>query len=224
MDLAIDNHTVGSEVLGADRPISQEESLVHSVYTAVDDAIQCELDRLRDENGTVPSCKKGCCHCCQHHILMDRAEAHVLMQFVRRELSSDQINDLRHRTHQWHALDQSSPGRTPSATIQAPVDLSDYTRCCPLLVNGACIAYSARPVVCRVHLVSSDPQLCRALHDPTMTEEAPSVLKTVAAATAPFSKAQRDRIEDKGVDYSRSLMLLPHWLAIEMGWDFAISP
>jgi len=214
---------MGPDESGADMPLSQQERFVHSVYTAADAAIQNELDRLRERDGIVPSCKKGCCHCCRHHILMDRTEAHALLQFVRRELSSDQIDGLRHRTHQWHALDQSAPGRGPSARIHGSMDLSDYTRCCPLLVDGACIAYPVRPMVCRVHLVSSDPHLCYAVHEPALTEDDPTVLTSVAAATAPSSRALADRVDQTGVDYSRSLMLLPHWLAIEMDWPFAIS-
>jgi hypothetical protein len=225
INLTKEKHTsMGSDRLGADCPMSQEERFVHGVYEAVDDAIQCELDRLRDKDGIVPSCKKGCCHCCRHHIVMDRAEAHALSQYIRRELSPEQMHDLRQRTHQWHAWDQSGIGRAPLPRLHESVDLSNYTRCCPLLVNGACIAYPARPVVCRAHLVSSDPHLCYAVHDPALKEEAPSVLKTAVAATAPISRALRDRIEESGVDYSRSLMLLPHWLAIEMDWPFAISP
>jgi len=224
MNLIENNHDTGPDESGADMPVSQQERFVLDVYASVDEAIAGELERLRCEEGVAASCQLGCCHCCRHHILMDMAEAHVLSQFVKRELSGDQINDLRHRTHQWHALDQSAPGRGLPAKTYESVDLSNYTRCCPLLVNGACIAYPARPTVCRVHLVSSDPHLCYAVHDPALTEEPPAVLKSVGAATSPFSKAIRDRIEGTGVDFSRSLMLLPHWLAIEMDWPFAISP
>ena len=225
MNLAIDNHNaMDPEDFGTDRHISKEARFVHSVYNAVDEAIQHELDRLRDEDGIVPSCKKGCCHCCRHHILMDRAEAHALSQFVKRELSGDQIDDLRQRTHQWHAWDRSGPSRDPSGRICESVDLSNYTHCCPLLVNGACIAYPARPVVCRAHLVSSDPYLCYAVHESALTEDDPSVLTSVAKVTERFSTAIGDHLDNEGTDSSRSLMLLPQWLAIEMDWPFAISP
>jgi hypothetical protein len=33
----------------------------------------------------------------------------------------------------------------------------------------------------------------------------------------------REHVEEAGSDVSRSTMLLPHGLAIEMGWDFALS-
>jgi hypothetical protein len=45
----------------------------------------------------------------------------------------------------------------------------------------------------------------------------------VVAATKLFSQRLKDRISSNGSDFSLETMLLPHWLAIEMRWDFAIS-
>jgi hypothetical protein len=217
------NFGMGPEEFGADIPITQQENFVNGVYSSADEAIACELGRLCSEDGIIPSCKMGCCHCCRYHILMDIAEAHTLAQYVKRELSVDQISDLRMRTHQWHEWNDSRPGRHPSAKVDEQTDISNYDPCCPLLVNGACIAYPVRPIACRSHLVSSHPRLCCAVHDPESAEDAPVVLTSIKTATSQFSKAIRDHIENTGVDFSRATMLLPQWLAIEMSWDFAIS-
>jgi Fe-S-cluster containining protein len=218
------NFGMGAEEFGADMPIGPQERFVNGVYASVDDATARGLDRLRREDGIIPACKLGCCHCCRYHIQTNMAEAHALAQYVRREFSLDQINDLRMRTLKWHEWDNSRPGRYPSVNVDAGTDLSDYEHCCPLLVNGLCSAYPVRPVVCRTHFVSSHPRFCRAANDPESTEEAPVVLTSVVTAANPFSVAIRDHIENAGLDFCRSIMLLPHWLAIEMGWDFAISP
>jgi hypothetical protein len=90
------------------------------------------------------------------------------------------------------------------------------------VVDGICSAYSVRPVVCRTHLVSSPPSSCYRANDPDSTEEAPAMLRSVVIAASPFIMAMQEYIENQGVDFSRSKMLLPQWLAIEMGWDFAI--
>jgi hypothetical protein len=217
------NFGIDTEEFGADIPITPEEDFVHGVYSSVDEATACGLGLLRSEDGIIPTCKLGCWHCCRYHILTSVAEAHTLAQYVKRELSVDQINDLRLRTQQWHEWDNSRPGRYPSANIGEQTDLSSYDHCCPLLVNGACSAYPVRPVVCRTHFVCSNPQSCCAANDPESTQDAPVVLKSVVKAARPFSMAIRDHIENAGGDFSRSMMLLPHCLAIEMGWDFAIS-
>lgn len=208
---------------GIDIPVTPEERFVNSVYSSVDEATARGLERLRSE-GITPTCKLGCCHCCRHHILTNIAEAHTLGQYVKRELSAEQINDLRIRTLQWHEWENSRPGRYPSADIKLQTDLSNYEHCCPLLVDGACSVYPVRPVVCRTHFVCSNASACRATNDPDSTEDAPVVLTSILTATRPVSKAIRDHIENGGVDFSRSIMLLPHWLANEMCWDFAVEP
>jgi hypothetical protein len=208
---------------GADIPVTPQENFLNGVYSLVDEATACQLVRLRCQDAIIPTCKLGCCHCCRYHILTNILEAHTLAQYIKREFSAQQINDLRIRTQQWHEWDNSRPGRYPSANIGEQTDLSNYDPCCPLLVNGACSAYRVRPVVCRTHFVSSPALTCRAVNDPGSTEGAPVKLTSVVEATSPFSRVVRDHIENAGVDFSRSMMLLPHSLAIEMGWDFALS-
>jgi len=209
---------------GADVPIAPQENFVIGVYSSVDAAIACELDRLCCEDGISPDCKSGCCHCCRYHILTNIAEAHTLAQYIRREFSASQIDDLRLRTQQWHEWDNARPGRHRLSSLDARTDSDNYEHSCPLDVNGVCSVYPVRPVVCRAHFVSSAPCFCGTANDPESTEAAPTVLFSVVEAASPFSLEIREYIEDSGLDFSRSLMLLPQWLAIEMGWDFAISP
>jgi len=206
---------------GASIPIALQENLVNGVYSLVDAAVACELERLRSEEGIIPSCKAGCDHCCRYHIVMNIAEAQALAHYIRRELSAEQIAELRMRTHQWHEWDNSRPGR-PAAIISEQTDLSNYDHCCPLLVNGACSVYPVRPVVCRAHFVSSPPRYCCAVNDQGSTEAVPVVLKSIVEAVSPLSRVIQDHVEDAGFHFSRSNMLLPQGLAIEMGWDFAI--
>ncbi|MDG4476178.1 hypothetical protein [Thiovibrio frasassiensis] len=217
------NVAISPKDFGADTPIGPQETFVKGVYSLVDEAIACELDRLRREEGIVPSCQPGCCHCCRYHILTNSAEAHTLAQYIRREFSAEQLNDLRLRTLQWHAWDNSRPGRHPASTMVVAGDLSLYEHSCPLDVNGVCCVYPVRPVVCRAHFVSSPPRFCFTANDPESAEDAPQVLNSVVEAVSPFSLVIREQIEATGQDFSRSQMLLPQWLAIEMGWDFPIS-
>jgi len=214
---------MGSEALGAGIPVTPRETFVNGVYVSVDEAAACGLDRLRCEAGIIPTCKLGCCHCCRYLILMNIAEAHTLTQYIKREWSADQINDLRIRTQEWHEWDHSRPGRFLPANINTPSDFSNYDHCCPLLVNSACSAYPVRPVVCRTHFVCSDRLFCRAANDPRSTQKAPVVLTSVVMSTHQFSMALREHVENAGLDFSRSIMLLPHWLATEMGWNFAVT-
>ena len=214
---------VDPEELGPDIPIAPQEHFVNGVYSSVDEATARGLDRLRSDDGVVPTCERGCCHCCRYNILTNIAEAHALVQYVKREFTADQIDALRMRTQQWHEWDDSRPGRYPSAPGDGQTEPPGFEHPCPLLVDGVCSVYPVRPIVCRTHFVSSHPLSCSAANDPESTEDAPVVLTSVVAAASSFPVAMKDHIESTGLDFSRSIMLLPHWLANKMGWDFAVS-
>ena len=211
------------DAFGADIPNTPQEIFVNSVYSSVDEAARRELNRLRIKDCVITTCKLGCYHCCGQYILTNVAEAHALSQYVKREFSIDQIADLRMRTQQWHEWNDSRPGRYPSTNIDVQTVLSDYHPYCPMLVKGACSAYPVRPVICRTHFVCSDPPACRPSNDPESIEDDPLALTSIVTATSPFSMKIRNSIETAGLDFCQSIMLLPHWLAIEMGWDFAVS-
>jgi hypothetical protein len=214
-----DDIATNAEACGADIPVTPQEALVIGVYAAVDDAAGRELVQLRREEDVVPSCKRGCCSCCGQHIQTNMAEAHALGQYIKRRFSPRQTSDLRRRTQQWLAWETARRGRpAPAAPTHGP-DLSGYDPCCPLLVDRVCSAYPVRPVICRTHFVSSDPAACRPAHDHRPAASAPVVLTSILRAAGPFSKPLRADIENAGLDFSRSIMLLPHWLALEMGWD-----
>jgi len=201
--------------------VTARERLVQEVYDRVDDATGRELVRLRREEGIVPNCRWGCSSCCGQHIQMNLAEAHVLGQYIRRTFSAQQVRDLKLRTQQWHAWDGARRKGNPPADRSAGADLSGYEPCCPLLVDRACSAYPVRPIICRTHFVSADSSACRPAHEQRSIEPPPIVLTSILIATQPFAKPLRTHIEAAGFDFSRSIMLLPHWLALEMGWDFA---
>lgn len=199
------------------------EEFVHGVYLAVDKATTLGLDRLRREDGVVPTCKRGCSCCCRYPIATNIAEAHTLAHYIKRELSAEQIGALEMRTRQWHQWDCSRPGRDPSVAMPESAESLQYEPCCPLLVDGACSVYPVRPLVCRTHFVSSNPRSCCDAIHPNSTQNIPVVLTSLVTASQPHSRAIRDHVEKACIDFSRSIMLLPQWLAIEMQWDFALD-
>lgn len=200
-----------------------KEGSVSAVYASMDRAIASGLERMLLEEGLQPFCRIGCCHCCSFPILINIAESRALAQFVKRSFSPEQIRRLRAKTEQWHEWDDASRRRRafPRAGTQSSLPSSNPG--CPLLEEGACSAYDLRPTVCRVHFVSSHPLYCCAANNPHFPKPPPSVMISIVTATTDFSAAIRTLVEEAGFDYSRTMSLLPHGLAMEMGWDFAIE-
>lgn len=211
------------DTFGADIPNTPQERFVNSIYFSVDEAVRRKLDQLRIKDRIITTCKLGCCHCCRQHILTNVAEAHTLAQYVKRKFSTDQIADLRTRTQQWLEWEDSRPGRYPTTNMDMQSVISDSLPYCPMLVKGVCTVYSVRPIICRTHFVCSDPRACLPSNDPESIEEDPLAISSILTETNPISIKIREGIESEGLDFYQSIMLLPHWLAIEMDWDFAAS-
>lgn len=205
-------------------PVTARERLVLKAYAGIDEAASREIDRLGREEGVTPSCRPGCFECCGQHVLMNPAEAHALAQFIRRNFSAEETDRLRWRVRLWHAQDEIRLDRPPGPGSPASSELDRCGLFCPLLVEGRCSVYPVRPVICRTHFVSSHPSLCRASFDSRPAAEPAVSLTSVLEATRAFSRLLRTELEGAARDASGSIMLLPHWLAIEMGWDFAIEP
>lgn len=203
-------------------PHTPEEDFVSRIYQSVDEATGRELLLLQSKNGITPTCKRGCFECCKQYILINRSEAHALGQFVRRRFSADEKDRLKSRTRQWHQWNDNRPGRHPLSGSQ-PADSTGNRPSCPLLVDGSCSAYSMRPFTCRTHFVCSSPSFCRFSNNRKTAKSEPIALTSVVTATNLFSKRLKERKNQNASDFSLETMLLPHWLAIEMGWDFAIS-
>ncbi len=209
---------------GAAWPTTLCEEFVTGIHAAADRVTARHLEILERSEGITPTCRQGCCHCCRYHILTNIAEVHALAQYVKRNFSATQIDALRLRTRQWHDWDNSRPGRAATSLTAEPAGLADYEHNCPLLLDGVCLAYPARPLVCRTHFVRSPAALCAAATDSEAAEDAPIALTSVVAATSSFVDAIGTYVENTGEDVSRSMVLLPHGLAREMAWDFALAP
>jgi len=221
MDLTKDAKPVtGGKEAGACLPATPEESFVKALYASVDEAIACGLDRLLKDDGIVPSCRLGCCSCCRFPILISIAEARTLAHFVKRTFSLEQIESLRIRTRQWHQWDDALRAGSFSHDTAGLTKPSSRKMSCPILVDEACSAYDVRPLVCRSHFVRSHPLSCKEADNTQSVGNPPRVIESVKAATQSYTTSMKDYVEKTGLDYCRTMTLLPHGLAAEMGWDF----
>lgn len=195
---------------------ARQDDFVNNVYLSVDEATGQELSRLYTEEGVVSSCRAGCYYCCGQHILTSIIEAQAIVHYIKRKFSREHIEDLRIRTRRWHEWDAIRSGRDKMETF------GTY-QYCPMLVDNECSIYPVRPLICRTHYVCSEPPACRPFYDPESIEDSPVALASVKVLANPFALMIRDHIRATGLDFYDSIMLLPHWLAIEMNWSFAVA-
>src|SRR6185369_4977249 len=87
----------------ADRAKALVRERIAAARGAMDDcseAIDRELGTLA-ARGIVPTCSKGCSHCCRQEILVTRAEAEAIVEWVQASWPAEQIDALKERTRAW---------------------------------------------------------------------------------------------------------------------------
>lgn len=143
-----------------------------------------------------PRCAKGCSGCCHQRACVTPAEAMILAPLMRTAAIRRRLRALRRRRAY-----EVDPWR---GWLQAGI-------ACPLLDEaGACSVHPARALVCREHLVTSDPGLCR---DPSGTgvELMPLPIRLGDALALACARLRRQAIERIPID------AVPSWVRLHRG-------
>jgi Fe-S-cluster containining protein len=95
-----------------------------------------------------PVCRKGCDHCCYHPIRISVMEGTLLYWHLRNNGLWSGALKGRLEEHSKLTLNLS-----PAVWLLSKIP-------CPLLQDSQCVAYKARPFLCRTNYSTGDPDLC----------------------------------------------------------------
>lgn len=118
------------------------------------------------------SCQKGCTPCCHHIIETTPIEAEMVRRAIEKHLDHSARRDLfsRIRKNRQNYPPPVTGNRKYDNTLQA-AHFEAHMPCAFLSDEGTCLVYKVRPLLCRMYMVFSDPELCR-LGDGMATYEA----------------------------------------------------
>ncbi|HEU4730877.1 MAG TPA: YkgJ family cysteine cluster protein [Kofleriaceae bacterium] len=186
--------------------------VARAAMEACDAAIDLELGELATR-GIAPTCSKGCAHCCRQEILVTRAEAETVVDWISATWAPAEIDELRQRLRAWLAwLRDVAPGLIAGGQTRE-VALYEHGPQCVALRDSACSIYPVRPMMCRIHHVRSSPDACRQKADPALVHDPVVVLPSIHRVTQPAILRIRAEIERQGSDFLATVHLLPEWLA-----------
>ena len=192
--------------------VRERIQVTRGAMAACDDAVERELGEL-GARGVVPSCRKGCAHCCRQEILVPRAEAEAIVAWLRASWTPAQIDALADRLRAWLAWYRDDCRRLIQSGETRGSALYEHGPQCVALEDDACSIYPTRPMMCRMHYVRSSPDACRQQADPRVTAEPVTVLPSIHRVTQPAVLRIRAEIERQGSDFLGTVHLLPEWLA-----------
>jgi Fe-S-cluster containining protein len=121
---------------------------VSEMYLMIDSLNNSISDFARQQNQQI-DCKKGCEWCCHQPVFALDYEMEYLMDYIKTNFSEELQKDIKTRAE----------NKNNKLSMLNETDLLNSKFPCPLLQNGACIAYQTRPMACRIYL-SQDVKSC----------------------------------------------------------------
>jgi Fe-S-cluster containining protein len=116
-------------------------SAIESLYAAID-GLNDSVVALAERQNMRVACHKGCHWCCHQAVYANSYELHFLSEKIKSRFSKEQISE-------WIEAAEAKSAVTSQMDEE---EISTYKSPCPLLKNGACSVYDARPMACRIYL------------------------------------------------------------------------
>ena len=116
-------------------------SAIESLYAAID-GLNDSVVALAERQNMPVACHKGCHWCCHQAVYANSYELHFLSEKIKSRFSPEQISG-------WIKAAEAKSAVTSKMNEE---EVSAYKAPCPLLENGACSSYDARPMACRIYL------------------------------------------------------------------------
>ncbi|MBN1934199.1 MAG: hypothetical protein JW934_06025 [Anaerolineae bacterium] len=124
-------------------------NLIKEVYRVADDLLSGCL-----KSGTKLPCKEGCFWCCFLQVKVTPLEVMCIVDYLHSHLEPGEISELQ---QQLVKTDDITRGMDGQQRVCAKM-------MCPLLVDGKCLVYPVRPIVCRFYH-SQNLSDCKAILD-----------------------------------------------------------
>lgn len=110
-------------------------------------------------------CEKGCYFCCYQPIELLKIEKVILADFITNKLNEETKSIIKKRVLEWlDFFDDNTSDIEPLSANEAFKEFRFRAEKipipCPLLINGECSVYKARPITCRAHFVNDSQELC----------------------------------------------------------------
>ncbi len=138
---------------------------VQDMHRLVDEVIAYFMSFAENQNQS-PDCRRGCSWCCYQPVFALSYELDNLHEDLKENLSADELDAVYAR---------AASNRSRLSKLKGEVLLNSKFAC-PMLVNGACIAYAARPVACRIYLSSNVDSCKKFYNEPESKDAVPALL------------------------------------------------
>lgn len=116
-------------------------SAIESLYAAID-GLNDSIISLAERQNIKVACFKGCHWCCHQAVFANSYELHYLSERIKKDFSAEEIAGV---------VTKADTKYLKTSEL-SDEEILKYKAPCPLLKDGTCSAYTARPMACRIYL------------------------------------------------------------------------
>jgi Fe-S-cluster containining protein len=160
-----DGFRLGMRVCDAGFNEDELFAALEEMYASVDSIIEMLTGFAAKQNQPV-HCRKGCEWCCHQPVFALQYELDYLNHFV----------NINFDERQKSALKSKAESKRNALGFKAEKELLNAKHPCPLLENGVCTAYHARPMACRIYLSTNVDSCLTFFKQPEKAESIPALI------------------------------------------------
>lgn len=162
---------------------------IESLYAAID-GLNDSIIALAERQKINVACFKGCHWCCHQAVFANSYELHFLSERIKKSYSSEELVDIIAKA---------------DAKCLITSELSDeeilkHKAPCPLLKDGACSAYAARPMACRIYLSTKLETCLEFYHHPENETNFPALIDFPLRAGKMMNEGFRAALKGVGIE------------------------
>lgn len=164
-------------------------SAIESLYQAID-GLNDSIIALAERQNIKVACFKGCHWCCHQAVFANSYELHFLSEKIKEKFSTDEFAEILKKTEE-----------KCSITSKLTEDqILKYKSPCPLLVEGACSTYSARPMACRIYLSTKLDTCLEFYNNPENETNFPALIDFPLRAGRMLNEGFRAALKEYGIE------------------------
>jgi Fe-S-cluster containining protein len=183
-----DGYKLGMNVAVSDNDQEVLFESVSEMYSEIDSLIESITEFAEKQNQRI-DCKKGCEWCCHQPVFALDYELAYLNDFISRNFSEETQIEIKKRAQ----------NKNDKLSMLNETDLLNSKFSCPLLEKGACTAYSARPMACRIYLSGNVNSCLNFYKNPKSKNSIPALLNLTLRTGQMMNEGFKAALKTNGI-------------------------
>jgi Fe-S-cluster containining protein len=183
-----DGFSLGMEVFTSGFNQKKLLESIFQLHDSVDSFIQ-SFEEFVTKNEKKIHCRKGCAWCCYQPVFALSYELDYLNDFVSKHFDKQKQDEIRKR----------AKAKKQKLNSLSEEDILNSKFPCPLLENGACTAYEARPMACRIYLSTNVKTCLDFFHHPEDKKSIPALLDFPMRAGRMMNEGFKSALKTNGM-------------------------